>query len=192
MNRRGGANGGGGGVGIGSASIVLVFSVLCLTVFTLITSVVARNSKALVDSEARLVTGYYEADILAGRVMNEVFKPGFLNELFDSGVLLTSVRVDESDVSIEGYYDFATGENTVEYYCPIYLSNDSSGERVLSDKELLVRLAVDESSYRILTWRMWDESEWAPDLTVDLFEPGDLGFFGLDQEYDDDYSYEDG
>ena len=51
-----------GGIGVGSASIVLVFAVLCLTVFSLITLVVAGNDKVLVDAGAKLVTAYYEAD----------------------------------------------------------------------------------------------------------------------------------
>jgi len=39
------------GIGVGSASIVLVFAILCLTIFSLITYVVAGNEKALVDAK---------------------------------------------------------------------------------------------------------------------------------------------
>ena len=47
------------GIGIGSASVVLVFAVLCLTIFALISYTAAINDKALTEVEVRLVKGYY-------------------------------------------------------------------------------------------------------------------------------------
>jgi hypothetical protein len=50
------------GMGIGSASLVLIFAVLCLTVFALISLSAAQNDKALADANAALVKAYYETE----------------------------------------------------------------------------------------------------------------------------------
>jgi len=134
-----------GGVGIGSASIVLVFAVLCLTVFTLITFVVSANDKALVDAEARLVTGYYEADSLAEQVL---------------AVVLSSDEIPDTiyGVDIESVWDFEYGAETVSYFCPI------------SDiKSLYVHVAIYYDTFDVISWRMWDIDEWEFDDSLNVW-----------------------
>lgn len=121
-----------GGAGFGSASAALVFAVLCLTIFTLITFTSAKNDKALADAEASLVTGYYEADTLAEYI---------LAELLGTDTAPDSIR----GVEITSHRD--TGE--VEFSC-----------RISDRKELYVKVALRESSYDILCWRMRDTGEW--------------------------------
>jgi len=69
--------------GVGSASLILIFSVLCLAVFSLIAYTAAENEMALVKAEAALVVGYYEADaylelliaeLIAGERENEIYE----------------------------------------------------------------------------------------------------------------------
>lgn len=57
------------GTGVGSASIILVFAVLCLTIFALITFSAAQNDMALARAEARLVESYYGADAEAENIL---------------------------------------------------------------------------------------------------------------------------
>jgi hypothetical protein len=134
-----------GGIGVGSASIVLVFSVLCLTVFTLITFVVAGNEKALVDAELHLVTGYYEADALAEHILAEI---------------LTSYVVPDSvmGVDIESRWNSEFGVETLFYYCTI---SDT--------KALHVELVLRSDSFDIISWRMWDTDEWEFDDSLNLW-----------------------
>ena len=136
-----------GGVGVGSASIILVFSVLCLTVFSLITFVVAGNDKVLVESESRFVIGYYGADELAERVLDELLKT-------EIGIKPESLL----GVDIESDYDMALGATVFYYSCP-----------VSDDKELFVRLARSYDSYDILTWRMQDTGDWVMDEYLNVF-----------------------
>lgn len=134
-----------GGIGVGSASIVLVFSVLCLTVFTLITFVVAGNEKALVDAELRLVKGYYEADTLAEQVLNDVLS---------AETIPGSIR----GVDINTRWNEELGIETTHYFCSI------------SDKKVLfVELALRDDSYDILNWRMWDTDEWEFDDSLNVW-----------------------
>jgi len=138
--------GGGGGVGVGSASIVLVFAVLCLSVFSLITFVVAGNSKALVDTEARLVKGYYEADLLAERI---------LTEIIGSYIIPDNILGVDIDVT----WDWEADADIVQYVCQL----------PESEKWLYVRLAIYMDSYEIQSWRMWDTGEWEVDEGMNIW-----------------------
>jgi len=135
-----------GGIGVGSASIVLVFAVLCLTVFSLITFVVAGNEKALIDAEAQLVTGYYEADALAERVLAEIVTSDHIPSMAQ-GVRIERLGRDE-------YTDF----DTVFFFCPIS-----------DQKALYVRLASSDGSFDILDWRMLDTDEWEFDDSLNVW-----------------------
>lgn len=50
------------GLGVGSISLVLIFSVLCLTIFTLLTLSTARSDAALAERAAQSAKDYYAAD----------------------------------------------------------------------------------------------------------------------------------
>jgi len=146
-----------GGIGVGSASIVLIFAVLCLTVFSLITYIVATNSKALVDAEAKLVLAYYEADLLAERILAEILNEGDIPD--------TILGVD-----IETAWNWETDKTTVQFACP-----------VSDERSLFVRLLLSGDSYDILSWRMWDAGEWAIDEGLNVWPGGFDEFFEDDQ-----------
>ena len=147
-------NSGGGGVGVGSASIILIFAVLCLTVFSLITFVVSNNDKVLVQSESRFVLGYYEADSLAERVLDELLKT-------DLGIMPAPIL----GIEIDSEYDLFLGANVYYYSCP-----------VSDEKELSVKLARTYDSYDILSWKMRDTGEWQMDTSLNVF----MGFDDMD------------
>jgi hypothetical protein len=140
------------GFGIGSASIVLVFAVLCLTIFTVITYTSALADKALADIEARLVQQYYEADTLAELIFS---------------ALLAADEMPESlyGINMEKGLDWDLWIETVSFVCEI------------SDKmELYVELGVFDDTLSILAWRMRDTGGWERDENINLFD-GD--FFNL-------------
>ena len=146
-----------GGIGVGSASIVLVFAVLCLTVFSLITLVVARNDKSLADAEAELVKSYYEADTKAERILAEILEAGAIPETAQG-------------IEIQTGWDRERETDVASYICP------------LSDqKELYVKVAIFDDSVDIISWQMLDIGTWETDDTLDLwlgediFEPWMLG-----------------
>jgi len=133
-----------GGVGIGSASIVLVFAVLCMTVFSLITLVVASNDDALVHAEVSLVVGYYEADSLAELILADLVAVDTYPESL-RGVNINTRWVEELDME------------TIYFYC-----------HISDNKALYVHLAFFEDTYSILSWRMIniDDWEYSPGLNV--------------------------
>jgi len=136
------------GVGVGSASIVLVFAVLCLTVFSLITYVVAGNDKALIDAKVGLVTGYYEADALAEQI---------LAELIAADTTPGSIL----GVNINTRFDENIGVERTYYFC-----------HVSDIKALYVSLVIRDDSYDILDWRMYDTDDWIFDESINVW-PGE-------------------
>jgi len=134
-----------GGIGVGSASIVLVFAVLCLTVFSLITFVVSGNERALVDSKVSLVTGYYVADALAEQIVADI---------------LTSDTIPSSSHGVNIYtrMDEQLGIETIYFFC--YISDI---------KALYVNLALRGDSFDILSWRMYDTDEWEFDNSINVW-----------------------
>lgn len=119
--------------GTGSTLIVLVFSVLCLTIFSLISLSAANIDKAMADAKVQMVEGYYKADLRAELI---------LAEILEADALPTSI--EEIDIlPIDGGAAFA---------CPIS-----------DNKELYVEIAITVDSYDIITWRMRDTDEWNTD-----------------------------
>ena len=138
-----------GGIGVGSASVVLVFAVLCLTVFSLITLVVAKNNKSLADTEANLVSRYYEADTLAESIAAEILESGDIPE---------SVR----GIEISSYWDMMLEMEVVTYLCP-----------VSDKKELYIKIGIDGDDVRIVNWQMLDIGDWEFDDSLGVWIPDD-------------------
>ena len=144
------------GMGVGSSSIVLVFAVLCLTVFSLISLQVARNNKALTDAEAELVIGYYSADAKAERILAQISESGGLIEEIIDGV---EIRYSwDADLETDIY----------SYQCPIS-----------DEKELYIKLGIDGESIRILAWRMRDTGDWEYDGSLSVWIGGSFEEFLL-------------
>ena len=134
-----------GSVGVGSASIMLIFTVLCLTVFSLISYTVATNEKTLIDAEARLLIKYYEADALAEHIL-----AGILEAETVPGSLF--------GVEIDARWDPELAAEAITFSCPI------------SDTiSLIVMAALYEDSFDILIWRMWNVGEWAADESLNVW-----------------------
>jgi len=140
-----------GGIGAGSASIVLVFAVLCLTIFSLITFIVAENGKALVDAEARFVVGYYNADAQAERIVAELLKTDTIPPA------INGVEITTEDGLSQG---FGPETEVVSFSCEIPKSS----------MVLFVRLIINnDRTYEILSWKMQDTAYWDTDVFLDLW-----------------------
>ena len=133
------------GIGIGSASVVLVFAVLCLSVFALISYTAAGNDRTLAEVERRLVMSYYEADTLAEFITAE---------LLAANIIPRSIR----DVEIASRWDRTLAARTAEFSCPM------SG-----DKELYVKIALRGDTYDILSWRMRNIGTWEFDDSIPVW-----------------------
>ncbi|MCL2819834.1 MAG: hypothetical protein FWD38_03255 [Oscillospiraceae bacterium] len=144
------------GIGVGSASIVLVFAVLCLTVFSLITFVVAGNEKNLVGAKAETVTGYYRTDTLAELILADIIAAANDGNAADNktGNIPGIIRETE----IHKSFDETRNTETVYFFCDI---SDT--------KALFVNISINNDSFDILSWRMYDRNDWESDDSVNVW-----------------------
>ncbi len=119
-----------GVMGHGAASIILVFTVLCLTVFAVISLTQATSDRALAQSAERMVKGYYEADTLAERIISRLIK----TELRDGRVWDVEVTSRNED-----------GRGIVSFAIPVTVG-----------KELFVEAAIVGSECEVLVWKTRD------------------------------------
>jgi hypothetical protein len=129
------------GIGVGGASILMVFAVLCLTIFAVLSLVTARSERALAERHAEAVTNYYAADCLAAEVYDALSKAGDLPES------VLGVSVSKPSVS------------SLSYTVPID-----------GDRELCVLLRREGDTLRILEWREAATGEWEPDTRIRVWE----------------------
>jgi len=133
------------GIGVGSASIVLVFAVLCLTIFSLITFVIAGNERAMIDARVELVIAYYEADALAEQIMSDILS---------ADTLPKTAR----DVDIHTRWDESLKAEMIYFFCDI------------SDiKALYVSLVIHDDTFDILSWQMRATDDWEFDDSLNVW-----------------------
>ncbi len=136
---------------LGGSSLLVVFAVLALTVFALLSLSTVRADVRLGDAAAKAVSGYYEADCKAqeilARLRNGEKVPGEV-EL----ALFIAERVD-------------SGETYYKYAVPI---SDT--------QELRVEVLVDpaDGSYSILRWQAVPVGDWEPDDSLNVWDGEDI------------------
>ena len=108
----------------------------------------ASADNALADAAARMVTGYYEADTLAERVL------AGLSAGARENTLISRVNVTITDIG---------GPNVVRFSIP-----------VTENKELAVEAILQPEGYEILVWKMRDTATWIPDTSHPLPGVDDL------------------
>lgn len=124
--------------GVGSASIVLIFAVLCLAIFTMISYMSALADQVLIAREVELVKGFYAADALAEQILHEI--------LTTEGTPLNVFGVE-----VSSHWDTLLEAEKISFITPIS-----------ETQELYVVAVIGEDSYEILTWRMQLTGDWNP------------------------------
>lgn len=84
------------GVHVGSASIVLIFAVLCLTVFASLSLVTANHERKLAEKSAEAVRQYYAADWQCEEIYQQIYQQ------LQSGVAVSQLTVPHVKVRQEG------------------------------------------------------------------------------------------
>ena len=125
-----------GGIGVGSASILLVFAVLCLTIFSVITLRTATTDMAMTEFWKESVTAYYDADSLAESIVSEILG---LEDIptFVQGIDINTELINDTDGKM------------VSFSLP-----------VSEQKELYVRLAIFSGFHETLEWKLRDACGW--------------------------------
>ena len=141
------------GVGVGTISLIMIFSVLCLTVFAMLTLSTSNAEKILADKTSSFVKGYYEADSRATKIRAQIL------ESYAEGSYPDSVE----GVSIA--YEHDDEVTIASYAC---LVNDV--------QQLLVELKLENDKAVVLQWKTGYSDDWEIDDGMTVWDMDD--FFG--------------
>lgn len=135
----------------GASSLLVIFSVLCLTVFALLSLSTVSAKHRIAENNSKALQGYYSAEEEANRVLAEL----------RSGTTKLPDGVRKG--SAEGCPSYtAESGNIYEYSCPI---SDS--------RTLAVRVWIGQeggAEYRILRWQEVSSFDWENDEHIPVYQ----------------------
>jgi len=142
------------GAGVGTVSLVLIFAVLCLTVFAVLTLSTANAEKTMANRTADFVTSYYIADTNATIITAHIL------ESYRSGTFPEEGSIDASFFGVP--LTAEPCDSDILYVSFIYKVND-----VLN---LSVKLRLSEGCETVLVWRLVSSLDWEVDDTLPVWD----------------------
>ncbi len=133
---------------IGGTSLLVVFAVLCLTIFALLSLTTVQADVRMADASAKAVEDYYAADCKAQEI-------------------LARLRGGEIPDGVE------TAGDTARYAVPISDTQELQVE-VRLDWLLLDMEPDDSCGYTVERWQTAPTGEWVGDETLDLWDGTDF------------------
>ena len=134
--------GGSMGISIGSATLVMLYAVLCLTIFSVMALVTANQEWKLAQKSADAVTAYYAADSRAAEVYNDLRAA--------CSATLDGVEIDGVTLSEQN--------NRLTYEVPVDEMQTLQVELVWSE----------QTGWEVSSWKVGQTGQWKADesLTV--------------------------
>lgn len=161
-------------VNIGSSSLLIVFLVLCLATFAILSLSSAKSDYTLSERLADHKSQYYEASAKAETVLGEI--DAVLEETasqkmdFHSSRYIKAVTEEFDNAQIEGASvscNFKEDELIISYQIP-------AGEKQALDVELLVTdYTKNENYYEIKKWQINSTGTWEGDNSLNLMPIGE-------------------
>lgn len=147
---------------IGITSIVLIFVLLCLLTFSVLSLVSAKADYNLSRKSAQRTTDYYEAENEASHILYTV--ANCLNEQAgsaDSGQFYVNVRASLEETDLVSFQD----DRHLSYRVPLGDSQSLSVSLTISDSPF-----EDGNRYRIDSWKTVSSQEWNPDTSLPVLD----------------------
>lgn len=138
------------GINIGSASIIMVFSVLCLTVFAVLSLITANSEYKLAVKSTDVIKNYYAADNAATE------KLAVLKDTFDDGDF-ADVQTKATELGI--ICESAGADVTLSFE-----------EKVTDTQALSVKATYTSGDFRIDEWKLISTDEWNADAGFELWD----------------------
>ena len=135
-------------LGVGSVSLILIFCVLCLTIFSLLTLSFARSENALTQKLADSAQNYYAADMKATQAIAE------LEQALSSGEQPAIAAGLEMNYS-----------QTDRGLLVSFLS------QIDRQRSIAVTVVYFDGSFDILRWQETENAHWSPDNTIPVIIP---------------------
>lgn len=128
------------GLGVGSVSLILIFSVLCLTIFALLTLSSARSDTALARRAARSAQEYYAADTEAQLILAQ---------------LTEALRSGERPDTVRG--------------CPVSYDAAGAAFSVCAGQDRYLSVALSPSG-EVTSWREVSGEGWNSDESINVYK----------------------
>ena len=130
--------------------MLVIFAVLCLTVFALLTLSTVQADLRLADLSAQAVSGYYQADVQAQTILARLRRgddPG------DTAFDVEIVGDEQTPAALDRSYLIYS------YTCPIS-----------ETQELSVSVRMDDDRYTILRWQAVSTLDWQADENIEVWD----------------------
>ena len=131
---------------VGASSLLVIFAVLCLTVFALLSLSTVQADKRLADASTEAAMAYYTADLEAERIF----------ALLRAGEVPENVTIQSYSVPVEG--DAVSGR-LCTYACTIS-----------ETQKLAVELVEQNGMWTVLRWQMVSTEEWDNDDSISIWD----------------------
>lgn len=131
---------------VGGISLLVVFAVLCLTVFALLALTTVQADTRLADASAKAVSDYYAADCKAQEI-------------------LARLRAGEIPEGVEMRDWPGYGAYTASYAVPISDTQELQVEVELTEEEADYNLR-----YQVVRWQAVPTGEWEGDESLDVWD----------------------
>ena len=144
--------GSGARINTGSVSLIVIFAVLCLTVFSVLSLSTAISEKKLAERSAEAVRAYYAADLVCSEKTDAVL------EALKSGA-------DAAEIA----------SRAAEFGMEVLSSNPAvtvlgCSEPVSESQALRVELTISGDGMRIGSWCVCDTGDWTPDTSLEVWD----------------------
>ncbi|MEG0978758.1 MAG: hypothetical protein RR911_02390 [Oscillospiraceae bacterium] len=140
------------GVNVGGASIIMVFSVLCLTIFAVLTLVSANAESTLAKKSVASVENYYSADAKVTDTLSKVY------QIVDEQPDLQGIKSSIAKIS-----------NTITVTDKGGLLLISYDEKIDDGQKLVAELSTDGKDVSVKSWKIQRTAAWQPDDSMDVF-----------------------
>jgi len=139
------------GVNVGTISLLVIFLVMCLSIFSVLSLSTAKSELALAEKSAWAVAGYYAADFACADRVEKV------------GLLLQEGAGDEEIIdlaqSLGGSVNVADGWIYIKF-----------AQEIIPEQELQAMLVVRKGQMAVQSWKAVNVGSWEPDHSINVWE----------------------
>ncbi|MCL2766521.1 MAG: hypothetical protein FWD21_02410 [Peptococcaceae bacterium] len=139
------------GVSVGSISLLVIFLVLCMSIFSVLSLTTAKAGLRLAEKSALSVAGYYSADFACTEKIQQ------LRDMMDLGAGAAEIA-DASE---------RLGGRVVQWGDAVHIE---FSQQIMPGQELQVELAAADGRLSIIKWRSVDVGPWEPDDSLRVWE----------------------
>lgn len=155
---------------IGASSLLVIFLILCLVTFAILTLTSAKSDADFAEKLAHHKTNYYAACNTAENTLDEIDAVlADAWQLSDTAAVFTEIETQltalDSREQLQFSMDFTQSEPTVSYAVAI-----DDKQNLCVTLTLAAAPAKGEAYYRISQWQVQSSGEWNGDQTLNLMK----------------------